>query len=148
MPSKNHKDFGRTATALLATTYVLLTGLAVCLFIVFTTADRQISPSWAATCVAGAIGLWFLCWMLRDRRTNASSLTNVAWLGRREEPVPAAAYKPRRRRSRISDAPAGNRPPTVEQLRELSDNVKTWVPSRSRAEKHRRESEGNEPRTC
>jgi len=150
MPSKNHRDYGRSATALLATTYVLLVGLAVCLFVVFTNADRQISPQLAAMCVAGAVGLWFLSWILRDKRSNTSRLTNVAWLGRREEHVRDAAYKPRRRRrrSRTSDAPTPNRPPTVEQIRELSENVKTWVPSRSRAEKHRREFEGNEQHGC
>jgi hypothetical protein len=52
MRTKNNRDYGRTATALLATAYVLITGLGVCLLIVLTSADRKISWQLAVLCVS------------------------------------------------------------------------------------------------
>jgi hypothetical protein len=142
MRPKNNRDYGRTATAMLATTYVLLTGLGVCLFIVLTNAERKVSWQIAAICVGGTLVLWLLSWLLRDRRSNSAGLTNLEWLGRKDEVCADVDYKPRFRRRRRSGDASPHQPPTVERIRELSENVKTWVPSRHRAERHRRDIKG------
>lgn len=140
MSLKPSRDRGRASAALFATAYILVIGLGACLFIVFAAADQATATKMAALSLAVASTIWFLFWLLRDRRSNQSSLTNIVWLGRKERRSNDFDYKPRLRKRRRSRETTGtNQPPTVERIRELSDNVKTWVPSRSRAEKHRRD---------
>ncbi len=143
MRASNGSDQGRYATALLATTYVLFAGLAVCSMIVLTSADGTVAVRLLLTCIGSTILLWVLAWLLRDRRTNSSNITNIIWLAhRRKARTASVVYKPRARRDSTVDVPiGGNSPPTVEQLREISQNVKTWVPSRTRAARHVRTAE-------
>lgn len=144
MSASNGRDRGRYATALLATTYVIVAGLGICALIVVTSANEAEMVRLLVMCVGCAVGLWTLAWMLRDRRTNVSALSNVVWLAHRGKRRSATAYRPRTRCGPRQAVPIGsNSPPTVEQIRELSENVKTWVPSRARAKKHR-ESAGQE----
>ncbi|MGE3314847.1 MAG: hypothetical protein AB7O26_06980 [Planctomycetaceae bacterium] len=135
MKARNGSDRGRYATALLATTYVLLSGLAVCSMIVLTSAGGMVAVRLLLTCIGTTLLLWVLAWILRDRRTSSSDITNIVWLAhRRKARAASLVYKPRVRRDSPLSAPAGgNAPPTVEQLREISQNVNTWVPSRTRA---------------
>lgn len=127
--------------AILATTYVLAAGLGVCSLILVTSADNSQITRLLMFSIGTVVLVWVLAWMLRDRRTNQSSLTNVVWLAYRRRSHTPVVYKPVARRESAPIPLGGNTPPTVERLREISENVKTWVPSQSRSDKHRKSAE-------
>lgn len=141
MPKNTERDYGRTATTLLATSYVLLCGLVVLVIALVTSVDVANRGLLIAVCVGGVLFLWFVSLLLGDNRSNPLRMAHMVWLGRKRGEPDDVDYVPRVRRRRSRTQSGGNQPPTVEQLRELSDNVKTWVPSRSRAEQFRRKSE-------
>lgn len=141
MRAKNENDHGRHAMAILATTYVLAAGLGVCSLILVTSADNAQVTRLLMFCIGTVVLVWVLAWMLRDRRTNSSAITNVVWLAYRRRNRTPVVYRPVSRRESAPIPLGGNTPPTVERLREISENVKTWVPSQSRSDKHRKSAE-------
>jgi hypothetical protein len=138
MKANNGSDRGRYATALLASTWVICAGVAVCGLIVLTSADDETALRVVMVTVGTALLLFVLSWVLRDRRTNGSDITNIVWLAHRQKARSAVYYKPRVLRDSHVEVPIENGPPTVERLREISQNVKTWVPSRTRSASHRK----------
>lgn len=115
------------------------------------------SGSWAAAWMIFSVGLFGLAAssMLAFRQTPEVSIYVLAagggvalltlllrmrpelpseclWLFSRERQTAGADYVPRI----IKSAPTSfgtNRPPTVEEIRELKDSPRTWVPSQSRS---------------
>jgi hypothetical protein len=123
MPIRRKKEFGETATSLLATTIVVVGGTAACLVVILPFASK---PFWPMTIVvAGVLGLAFLTWLLSEAPKNRLLDSEFFWLTRRV-PKTEREYVPRIRRSRKTGT---NQPPTLEQVRNLKENTSTWVPS-------------------
>lgn len=112
------------AVTLLATTFVLLGGLVATTFIILTATDDPLPKLLG---LAGGMGVFaLLLWLLRDRKPGSSARWDWTWLRRKSPSAPAWRAAFRRPHSNASAAP---QPPTVEDVRELSQNVNTWVPT-------------------
>ncbi|MEZ6056032.1 MAG: hypothetical protein R3C01_04940 [Planctomycetaceae bacterium] len=118
----------QTAGPLLATSLVLLLGLAGCLVIQVAGEIRDLRVT------AGIVGLFVLygcfAFLMRDRR-EASMRDREMWTFRRKPPAEKVVYQLRPQPVAPGEEPATQTPPTVERIRELlEDDSRTWVPAR------------------
>lgn len=115
------------AVSLLATTFVLLGGLATITFILLTAVDNPLP--WILATIAGTGSMAVLFWLLRDRQDRpqmgwwvrlfrSKTERHSTWHVRRRSPPPAPAQ------------PLA--PPTVEQVRDAATHGSTWVPRRDK----------------
>lgn len=131
MAFKHNKDSGSKAASLLATCFVVLGGILACMFIVLVSSP---SPKQSATiCASFFAGIVFLLWLMRDRPPENATAAYYSWFrwswrAKRED----LRYEPRRRRAPAPEETEPPAPPTVESIRALRDDVKTWVPSSTR----------------
>ena len=110
------------AVTLLATTFVLLGGMAALSFMIVTATDDPLPK--LVGLAAGTGGFALLLWLLRDRQPGTTARWQFTWLRRKTTSAPmwrAAFRRPK------PEAPPT--PPTAEKVRELSQNTSTWVPS-------------------
>lgn len=125
MHDDQSKDLGRNATALMATAFVVLLGVGFCGFIVVAFADEPAVP--LLICGVMVLTVLLFAWLLRDRPQHRVRERNFFWMSRKEVQM-EPEYMPRRRH-RKSRRSVPNQPPTVERVRDLANNVNTWVPS-------------------
>lgn len=128
MSGKLPGDNGRKAVSLLATTFVLVGGLVVCLFIFAVAGER---PSLTVVRWGGYyLVAIMVVWLLRDRDPQQAGDRNHFWLlgrARKQE----TAYSPAAMRQVPRVVRYGtNQPPTVETIRMLKDDADDWVPGR------------------
>jgi hypothetical protein len=120
---KKH-ELGSKAVLVLATTFVVLLGLAGCV-VVIVIASPQAGRD--LLILAGCVlGMGALLWLVRDRAPNASEPSTHWRFWRRRPPKREYVVK------RLKPLPegGGHGPPTAESLRELADgSLNTWVPS-------------------
>ncbi|RMG41972.1 MAG: hypothetical protein D6725_00520 [Planctomycetota bacterium] len=117
------RDFGRSAVALLATTFVTLLGTGFCAAIALFFAEDPLYPLLG---VAGtALGIAGLCWVLN--RNPRPLLRDVwDWVCNRNEPPPVTVYRVvRRDRPRHPNQFGTNQPPTAERIRMLKQRY--WL---------------------
>jgi hypothetical protein len=128
---------------LIATAFVLLGGLAACIGITF--AFGQARPVPIAIACGSMIGLAAVLWLLREK-PEAQRRHWFGWVFDRHA-------RPARTTYNLKAAPHAceygtNRPPTAEEVRELKSDLKTWVPSQTRAGRYRAnppQGPGNRP---
>jgi hypothetical protein len=114
----------RRAATLLATAVVLLGGLSCCIAILLVFAEGRAVPLTIA--IGSTIALMILIWAIRER-TESRQKHWFAWVFHRGARPARVVYEARK----LSPEPhcGANSPPTLEQVRELKENVNTWVPS-------------------
>lgn len=118
----------RTLAPLLATAAILLMGTAFCIAIIFAFGEAKPIP--VAIAIGSAIGFGILMWLLRDKPT-AEKRNWFAWVSRKKDHAEQDAYRVAviRHKHNYGD----NRPPTLDELRELKDPTRTWVPHSQRS---------------
>ena len=128
MRIRRHRDFGREATALLASSFVLVCGLLVCVSIIFLFASDSSRPLLVMTGML--LGSAVLIWLLRDKPYREVAGRNFYWLTRKKPHVYLPRYRPQRKRNRHA-LTGPNRPPTVDSIRNLANGTNNWVPRSS-----------------
>jgi hypothetical protein len=84
--------------------------------------------------IAGSLFTLLVVWLLRDR-PEGSLRESFAWLSRKPAEAPVD-YEPKvKRAERVRYGT--NRPPTAEELRDLKDGDRNWVPSNTPAGQRR-----------
>lgn len=126
MQFRRKNDLGRTAAALLASSFVMAGGMIACGAMIFIFSD---APDMEITILFGVmLVLAAILWLLREKPTDSVRARNFFWFSRKRSDMYAATYSPRRRRRRDYQPPGNNSPPTAESVRELRDGLNTWVP--------------------
>lgn len=111
---------------LLATAVILLLGTSFCIAIVLSFGEARPVP--IAVASASALAFALLLWSWRDR-PQAEQRGLFAWMRNRRRAAEPGTYRLGviRRKQEFGQ----RQPPTLEELRELKDPTRTWVPSRS-----------------
>ena len=115
----------RNSGGLFASTVVLTVALFGALFVGMLSSPNQPAIVWL-TGGGGLLGLFLVVWLLRDR-PNSSLRDSFGWLSRRTKEQ-TVDYDPQL----IKSGPqrfGTNLPPSVEEIRDLKDNERNWVPS-------------------
>lgn len=131
MPFRRRSDLANAATTILATSFVVVAGAAVCTFIIAAFADDPKKP----VLVSGAVilGMFALAWLLRSKKKGAGESKlerDIFWILRREIRDEAQPYQPQLKRPRNRTQSFGsNAPPSAESVRQIRDESTTWVPT-------------------
>lgn len=128
MVMRRNSDAGRTAVALLATALVVFSGAVATAFIVLATAERATWVDWTVWSSL-FVGIVLFLYAIRTKPDKDVSEWGWFWLWRRPDKNAEDDYVPQYRTPTRKDAP--NKPPTVDSIRELSDQSANvlWVPS-------------------
>ena len=128
MRKNSNEDFGRQATALLASACVIVGGLLACVLIALAFNNRPAAP--LTLCAVYLATILLLMWLGRERpRSGDASGTILQFVPRRRRKEAAVHYEPMRRRQRRGNVFGINEPPSVESVRGLSDGLRNWAPS-------------------
>lgn len=125
MAGRNRGRAGDKAVAYLAVTVVLAGGLLFCSLVVLLFSP---DPMRVFTVMGGiAVGAVFLIWLVRDHGDGRSLQERYGGLvGLKHEKQKVQVKVKRVKRS---EQAGPNRPPTADEIRELSGGINTWVPS-------------------
>lgn len=119
-------SFGQQAVGLFATCAVVLGGIVSCVSIVFaSTTDPTPALLICGGCCGGFI---VLAWLLRDKRKGEQGLLLYAITYLQRGQPRMVKYRMKRSANNPPPVPPSG-PPTVEQIRDLTGGVGTWVPS-------------------
>lgn len=125
---ERRNDSGRNTTALMASVFVIVGGLLTCSFVALAFADEPTVPMTVVFVYLATVIL--LVWLGRERPRHRGTAVSIFQFVRGPKNRDAEIrYEPRRRRVRKDQVIGINEPPSVESVRQLSDNGKTWVPS-------------------
>ncbi len=126
MVIRRNPDGGRTAVALLATALVVFSGAVATAFIVLTTAERATWVDWA---VWSSMFVGIVLFLFAIRTKPDKEHLAWGWFWRRAAKTTEDDYVPQYRTP--SRKSVSKQPPTVESIRELSDQSANvlWVPS-------------------
>ncbi len=128
MVIRRNSDPGRTAVALLATALVVFSGAVATAFIVLATAERATWIDWTvwSALIFGVIAFLFA---LRNKSDKEHLAWGWLWQWRRGGKESGEEYVPQYQLAKRKPAP--QKPPTVESIRELSEQSANvlWVPS-------------------
>ena len=116
----------RNSAPLLATSCVLLLGVAACIAIAFS--SGEVHPMPIAIAVGVGLSLGFILWCLRDRPV-ARQRSWFAWVMHRPHRKARVTYELRVAHPRVNYG--DKHPATLEELRDQQDPTRTWVPSQS-----------------
>jgi len=124
MGIRRNSELGRQAVVWLATAFVILIGAAACAFIILASVEQPSQPFlvWGAT-FGGLIAVFAFIGVSRDKRQGNGWLR--VWLASRRAPRHVL------RIGRKPTAPAQfgtNAPPTLDSVREASEQKVMWVP--------------------
>ena len=129
-PIKYDRSQGRNATALMASTFVLIGGLIVCVLI---SVGFSSDPKVPLTLVGVYLFLVVsLMWLSRERRLKKDPHAQAYFWQKQDEradSMPRYSAIQRRQQLRETRAMGGNQPPTADRVRSLRDGQSTWVPS-------------------
>ena len=126
MSTKHDQNSGREATALLASSVVVIGGLFIITLMGLAFANDPAQPLRLGA--AYVFGIVLLFWLLRSRPQNESRIRNLVWMYLKKSDEAAIRYEPKRRRTREKQSES-NDPPTAETIQELRGGLHTWVPS-------------------
>ncbi len=128
MVMRRNPDAGRTAVALLATALVVFSGAIATAFIVLATAERATWVDWTVWSSL-FLGVVLFLFAIRTKNEKEHRDWSSFWLWRKPNKDIEEDYVPQYRKP--SHTSAANKPPTVETIRELSEQTSNvlWVPS-------------------
>ncbi|HID24454.1 MAG TPA: hypothetical protein EYP14_18925 [Planctomycetaceae bacterium] len=130
MPGFDRRDFEHSAISLLATTFVVAGGIVLCAFMSVAFGREPIRPLLMSAAVFGATA-WLL-YLLRERPRRAEERRRGLLGVFRRHKVATIRYRPRKKAPHVRHVKFGtNQPPTPEELRDLADGLRTWVPSKA-----------------
>ncbi len=115
----------RMVAPLLATLITLVLGTAFCIVIVLGAGEARPGPILVA--VGGALGFGLMLWSWRDR-PQANQRNLFGWMISRRHRAEQSSY--RLSVIRHKHQYGQNQPPTLDQIREIKDPTRTWVPTR------------------
>ena len=118
----------RMIAPLMATAVILLLGTAFCVAIILAFGEARPLP--IAIAVGSAATFALIIWSLRDK-PEARKRQWFGWLARREQDHERKLYRVAAVQRKLEYGK--NQPPTLEQLRELKDPTRTWVPAQKRS---------------
>ncbi|MEW4528879.1 hypothetical protein [Maioricimonas sp. JC845] len=119
----------RVAAPLLATTFVILGGAIACTGVVLVFSREPAVP---LMIVGGiAVGLGLMAVLFRERPTGGSRSV-MSWVFSRNARPAHVDYRPVIRKPRWQQF-GTNAPPSPDEIRELKDTDRNWVPSNTRA---------------
>ncbi|MEW4488745.1 hypothetical protein AB1L42_11715 [Thalassoglobus sp. JC818] len=124
MPGESFNSSGKPNGSILASTFVLLTGAIGLLFVIAVTGGDPYTSIISG--VITFVGLCLLVFLIRA--TSSLSPKNVYNWVFSKQARPEAEYQPRRARE-ASRSYGDNRPPNAEELRDMKDGLRNWVPS-------------------
>lgn len=133
MPSHKQDNLGKQAAAWLATCFVLAGGALSCITLAVLFLDNPVRPLLQ---IAGAtFGLGLAFWLLRGRRENRARVGLIAWLVRAQDSGNhLVAMRVGKKEKSVPVQFGTNTPPTVQEVRELADDARVWVPRNRRPE--------------
>ena len=136
MVIRRNPDGGRTAVALLATALVVFAGAVATAFIVLATAERATWVDWTIWSSL-FFGVVLFLYAIRTKNDGKPREWGEFWLWRRPAKDIEDDYVPQYRKPSRKDK--SNKPPTVESIRELSEQSTNvlWVPSGNAPERPR-----------
>jgi hypothetical protein len=141
-PTRQHgRDYGRYAAGLFAATVVMTTGLGVCLMVTFVFAPDAWWP--LVLIVGGVAALSMTLWLFSDSPLRTAKDSNLYRVRKELADDYVQSFRPRHRR-RPSRELGTNRPPSVDDLRQIKEDSNAWYPSRQRVERYRRSLEEND----
>ncbi|QDU08116.1 hypothetical protein [Gimesia aquarii] len=118
---------GDQASAWLATVFTLVGGLLACAFVVVTSGEPPGKPMMIALGVITVLLLTL--WLLREKPPETQQQSLRLWYWWKKEDSDQVEYQPRpRKRSSFVDY-GKQKPPTLDSIREIVDEQRTWVPS-------------------
>lgn len=124
MTLRRNSELGRQAVVWLATAFVILIGAAACAFIILASVEQPSQPFlvWGAT-FGGLVAVFGFLAMPGDKRQGNGWLR--LWLASKR----TAPHVVRIGRKKAAPTQFGNNaPPTLESVREASEQNVTWVP--------------------
>lgn len=138
MPKSTHhseRDHGRFAAGLFAATVVITSGMGVCLMLAFLFAPDAWWP--LAAIVGGVALLSGTLWLFSDSPLRFAKDTNLYGVRKEQVDEYVESFRPRHRRRK--GRPLGsNKPPSVDDLRQIKEDSNAWYPSERRASEYRR----------
>lgn len=133
MGNSNQYRSSRNSGGLFASTVVLTIAIFGGIVVGSVAFPRDSGTVWLVA-IAGSLFTLLIVWLLRDRPAG-SLRESFAWLSRKPAEAPVD-YEPKAKRAeRVRYGT--NRPPTAEELRDLKDGDRNWVPSNTPAGQRR-----------
>ncbi len=125
--AQRRNELAEKAVTILATAWVVLCGAGASVFLIV---SGSTTPTQTLLVFAGAVvGVGFLLWLLRERNPLLPRASMFAWF--RRPKTKTVHYELRVKKMARNPHDPLPQPPTVERLRELSEEGNTWVPSRT-----------------
>jgi hypothetical protein len=129
------RDHGRYAAGLFAATVVMTVGLGVCLMLTFLFAP---DAWWSFALIGGAIAAFSVTlWLFSGPAARPAQTTNFYTVDKEQVDEYAQSLRPRRRRRPRVEF-GTNKPPTIDDLRQIKEDSNVWFPSERRADEYRR----------
>lgn len=134
MPIRRDPELGRQAVLWLATAFVVLIGAGACAFIIVVSVEdpSQAFLFWGA--VFGGLVVILISAALSREKTPGNGKLRLWFLARR---TPKTVLRIGRKRSSEKQAFGTNAPPTLDSVREASEQIVTWVPHGSPPDRQR-----------
>lgn len=126
MTIRRDRNIGREASALFASTFVVVGGILTCTFVVLSSGEDSRKPLLCGILIVSGFATFYV--LMRDSKQN-SALRKHGILGFRSRVDDRApVYVPRRSRASDPSQSEPNAPPTVEVIRNLKGGPNTWAP--------------------
>ena len=126
-------ELGKQAAAWLATCFTLAGGTLACLTLAILFLEEPLLPLVRIVGISAVLSLVF--WLLRTRHENRSRVGLIAWLIRAQDSANhVVAMRVSKKPTAVPVHYGTNTPPSAEELRELADDTRTWVPRETRPE--------------
>jgi hypothetical protein len=132
---QHDRDYGRYAAGLFAATVVMTGGLGVCLMIGFVAAPDAVLP--VTLVVGGGVLLSFVLWLFSSPRVRTAKDSNLYTVRKELVDDYVQSFRPKHRPRPGRDV-GTNKPPSVDDLRQIKEDSNAWYPSDRRAEQYRR----------
>jgi hypothetical protein len=127
MTIRRNPEPGRQAVLWLATAFVILIGAAACAFIIVVAVEHPSRHLMILGAIFGAVVVLLISMAVSGERRVGGGMLRL-WFAARDRTKPGNVLRiGRKRRSERSDY-GTNPPPTVESVREASDQNVSWVP--------------------
>ena len=127
MDFRRNPEPGRQAVLWLATAFVILIGAAACAFIIVVAVEHPSRHLLVLGAVFGGVVVLLIALALPGEKRDASRWLRL-WLATRDRAKPGNVLRIGRKRRSENGEYGTNPPPTLDSVREASDQNVSWVP--------------------